>query len=446
MSLMPGSAVDVRALYDNGRPDRIRELARMQDDIVGTAGPWQCASPFLLSAADYQLLGDLTLRAAELVLASCMRRAVTAGDLLTALGSPPERFPLLDRAEPLGAHLLAAIRPDILLEQGIPRFVELNIDGALGGVLQGDQIASRFHDSYQRDGHGPEIMTPPPALDARARAIRETLGLPDGAAVLFPYYPVGRYREVDTLERFSSWLGPVFENASRHGMNMFTCPLEDLLASASGQLTADGRLVDAVFRPFVSYAQPASPGMSALSTALGAGQVRMFTSEATMLLTSKRTLAWLWEDLHLLSEDDRRFVATYIPWTATFATGMADGDSPGSLRQQDLVLKPADGFGGAEVMIGTEVSGQAWRSGLERALSHGGYVLQQHVAGDTISLPFVHTPTGEVRRADVTYVLGPFLYQRRLAGMVVRHAVPAGGPVLNANQGARLSTALLARG
>jgi hypothetical protein len=441
---MSRTTVRVTPLYEGVPPDRVRDLAHVQDDIVAAAGPWQCATPFLLSTADYQFMGRLTLRAAELVLASCLRRAVTAGDLLKALGCPVGRFQLLNHAEPLGAHLLAAIRPDILLENGVPQFVELNIDGALGGVLQADQIASRFYDIRQREGRSSKLTTPPPAVDARANAIRQTLGLTDGAVVLFPYYPVGRHREIDSPERFSSWLEPVIENARHHGMDMFTYPLEELTVSGSGELFADGRRIDAVFRPFVSHAQPTSTGMRALTAALDAGRVRMFTSEATMLLTNKRTFAWLWDDLSLLPEDDRQFVVRHIPKTVTVETEMEHhADSRGWPGRQDLVLKPADGFGGAEVVIGTEVSAQAWRSSFERAMSQGGYVLQRKVAGDQISLPFTHMPTGEVRLASVTYVLGPFLFQRRPAGMLVRHAVPSGGLVLNANQGARLNAALM---
>ncbi|MDH6114555.1 hypothetical protein P3T36_000955 [Kitasatospora sp. MAP12-15] len=455
IDLRPLPLIDLRPLPPQDRalpPQEARAAARLLDGVRGADGPWRPTRPLHLRADAYHRIGELSVRAARLVLAACRRRARTAGELLAALGSRPELFPLLDHRELLGEHLLAAVRPDILLEDGVPRFVELNIDGALGGVRQADLLAARFLDHHRRSASGSgsgsgdavacTLSAPPSAVDARARTIRGFLGLPDGATVLLPHYLGGTLAGLESLERFAEWLAPVFENAHGHGMEMFTFPLDRLTADPHGRLLAGERAVDAVFRPFVSHGQPDSPGLRALGHCLAAGTTRMFTPEATMLLTNKQTLAWLWEDIGQLPESEQEFVTAHIPWTARL-------DQVDQLDQLDadragLVLKPADGFGGSGVVVGAAVDAEQWRAALSSAREQGGHLLQRRVRPDQLPMGFVHAPTGELADAEVPYVLGPFLYGERLAGMLVRHGVPGGGPVLNAGHGAVMNTVLLA--
>ncbi|MFF5802109.1 hypothetical protein [Streptomyces sp. NPDC012746] len=427
-------------------PARDDLAAALLDGVHGADGPWRPLRPLLLSPSGHARLGELTVRAARLVLAACRRRARTAGELLTALGSPPEHFPLLDREQPLDERLLEAIRPDILMERGVPRFVELNVDGALGGVQQSDLIATRFLGHYALHGihgHGrrPGLSAPPSAVEARARAVRAFLGprtgAGAGAAVVYPHFGVGLLPALKDPERFADWLAPVFRHARRHGMEMFAHPLDGLANDRDGRLLAGGRAVDAVFRPFVSHGQPAGPGLTALARALAARTVRMFTPEATMLLTNKRTLAWVWDDVDELDAQEREFVHAHIPRTrcAERAAAVPPAD------RADWVLKPADGFGGSGVVIGSAVSAEQWQAALRRAPLQ---VLQRRVDPDPVPMRFADAATGESADAEVPFVLGPFLYRLRPSGVLVRHGTPGSGPVLGAHQGAVMNSVLLA--
>ncbi|MFD7625412.1 hypothetical protein ACFV7Q_05085 [Streptomyces sp. NPDC059851] len=412
--------------------------AALLDGVHGADGRWRPLAPLLLNRADHARLGRLTVRAARLVLAACRRRARTAGELLAALGAPTAHYPLLDHEQPLDEGLLTSIRPDVLTERGVPRFVELNVDGALGGVQQADLIAARF---LRHHGARPGLSAPPSAVAARTRAVRAFLGpratAAGAASVVYPHFEVGVLPALEDPERFARWLAPVFRHARDHGMNMFTHPLDGLTADRHDRLLAGDRPVDAVFRPFVSHGQPAGGGLTALARALAAGTVRMFTPEATMLLTNKRTLAWLWEDLPELDGTEREFVHAHIPRTVPLEHSAA------LTRHTDWVLKPADGFGGSGVVVGAALSPEQWHRALERAGRQAPHVLQQRVEPDLIPMRFADAETGRTAEAEVACVLGPFLYGSQPSGVLVRHGTPSSGPVLGAHHGAVMNSVLL---
>ncbi|MFG2985977.1 hypothetical protein ACGFYQ_32820 [Streptomyces sp. NPDC048258] len=418
----------------------IRQLTpapdRFFDGIAGADGAWRPVRPFFLSADRFREMGELTLRASRLVLDACRRRAATAGELRRALAVPAGRWPLLGDDEPLGDHLLAAVRPDILVQGGTPKFVELNIDSALGGASHAALLGERFLALY-RDTHG--LSVPPSAVDTRSEAVRTTLRLTDGARVVVPAFSAGATPGLEDLAAFTAWMRPVCESAGRQGLDAVTYPLDRLATDESRRLLVDGRPVDAVLRMFVSHSQPPSAGMEALVRALRAGTVRMFTSEAAMLLAHKLTLAWLWQDADELPSADRDFIHRHIPWTCD----AGDRTARPSERRAELVLKPADGYGGSGVVLGAAVGDEEWRAALDRAARDGGHIFQEYIAGDLVPLDFRHAPSGEIRTAEVPYVIGPYVFGGQPSSVLVRHGTPDGGTVLNARHGAFLNTALL---
>ncbi len=191
-----------------------------------------------------------------------------------------------------------------------------------------------------------------------AGGLRRALGVPDGrwplladdevlgehllAAIRPDIFSAGTVPGLEGLAAFTAWMRPVCESAGRHGLDTVTHPLHLLANDAQQRLLVDGRPVDAVLRIFVSHSQPPSPGLDALAQSLRAGTVRMFTSEAAMLLTHKLTLAWLWQDREQLPFGDREFIERHIPWTGD----ATEQQSPARARRAELVLKPADGYGG----------------------------------------------------------------------------------------------------
>lgn len=412
------------------------------DGFPSSGGQWRPARPFIIRASTFRQLGEVAERAARLVLASCARRARTAGDLRERLGLPAAHVPMLDPGETLGEHLLAAIRPDVVTQAGVPRLVELNIDGAVGGAPHVDFLASRFLAFYREQSVADGLWSAPSALDLRSRALRSLLGLEPGAHVVIPAFSIGTAPGIQDQERFIRWQRSACESARRHGFDMTAFPLDQLTTDGQHRLRAGGRAVRGVLRLFDSFSQPRSAGFDALIRAVRAKTVRMFTSEATILLTSKMTLAWLWEDTDGLPRAEREFVRRHVPWTVRAEAVRVD---EAVARQDGLVLKPADGYGGTGVVVGAAVPAGQWRRALAHAAASGGQLLQEYVDGDTATLDFAHARTGERRAARVRYVLGPLLFGGEQAGVLIRHAMPGNGtgPVLNAQLGAPVNTALL---
>lgn len=414
--------------------------------VAGSLGAWRPLRPMFLDRDHYTEVGRISARLMRLALDACRRRAATAGELCAALGVPADDVKLLVRDEPLDDGLLVAARPDIVYQCGVPCFVEFNIDGALGGTLQVDLLAERFLDVCRSVADGENIHRPVSAVDARFAAIRASLRLPEGSRLAIPVFRNGAAPGLEDPQAFLAWLEPMCESGRRHGLDTVACLMDQLTAEAEDStLMLDGRRVDAVFRLFLSFDQPSGTGLDALVRAVRARRVAMHTSEATWLLSDKTILAWLWQDRRLLPVPDRDLIERHIPWTALFP-GEDDGqDVPSKLleRQSELVLKPVGGYGGSGVVLGPEVSRDEWHSALINARAEGRHILQRHVVPDRLKLDFVDLSTGAVESADVPFVLGPFLFDGEPSGVLVRHGVPGGGPVLNAHHGAVMSTALV---
>jgi hypothetical protein len=418
--------------------------ASVYDGFPWPADEWRPTRPFVIRERTFRELGQVTTRAARLVLAACARRGGTAGELRDALAVPAAHLPFLDEDEPLTDHLLAAIRPDIITESGVPRIIELNIDGAVGGAPRVDLLARRFLAFYRAapfaDSLG--LTAPPPAIEARSASIRSCLGLGQGAHVVIPAFSVGTTPGIEEYEAFSRFQAPVCESLGRHGLDTTTFPLERFATDERGRLLADGQVVDGVLRLFDAFSQPSSAGLDALIRAVRARTVRMYTSEAGLLLHNKMVLAWLWEDLDRLSGPDREFVRRHIPWSVP-----AEAVTPPEAlaRQATLVLKPASGSGGTGVVVGRAVAPEAWRDALDSAAAVGQHILQEFTDGDRVTMSFAHPGTGETRTARVRFILGPFIFGGQAAGVFVRHGTPDAGPVLNTARGAFPNMALLAR-
>ncbi len=409
--------------------DRLPEEVRGRIDALGRehwrrghagvprlADSWCPTRPLLLDADAYAVVGAVADRAAGLVLQACLRRVSTAGELLEALSMPLGQFPLLDPAEALTERLLTSMRADVMVERGVPKVVELNIDGAIGGAIEADLIAAQFQEVYA------ELVS--------------FLGLTEGGCLVVPVFREDGLDYLADLDDFICFLAPMAERGKAYGITVVGYPLDGLTLDDRQRLRAGEHVADGVFRLFLPVEQ-AGPGLDALGAALRAGTARMYTPEATSPVSDKRVLAWLWEDLDLLGPDDRDFVRRHVPYTV-----IAGAEALGEDRAS-LVLKPGDGYGGAGVVLGRSVEQEEWRERILAAAGSGDHILQQVVEADLVTFEFAHETTGEIRSAAVPCVLGPMMYGRGLSGIYVRHGSPKRGDLINTHQGAASNSVLI---
>ncbi|WP_435209618.1 hypothetical protein [Micromonospora sp. bgisy143] len=403
---------------------------------------WRLARPPVLAADTWRELNDVCDRLAQLILDACRRRVHTAGELRRLLGVPAGETRLLDESEPLSEALLAAYRPDVIFTDGVPKFVEYNIDSSLGGGFDADTVIQRFAQLYTEHGLLDDLplRAAPSLLDQRFVAIRDELGLPEGTRLALLMDFDADYPGLDDPETFIRILSPLAVRARDFGIDLVIAPLSTATLDAANRLVVDGAPVDALFRLFVPNRVTPTAGLDAVAGALAAGTLPMYVSTAAWLLGNKTTFAWLWEDVDTLPADDATLIRRHVPYTVPLTVAVLDR---AIAEQSSLVAKPADGSAGHGVLIGPELSPSDWVEGLRAAVDRGGAILQQYLPADRVPMDFVQIETGETVTADVPYSLAPYLFGRTASGGLARVGYPGGDGILNLAHGVLLTGILL---
>jgi uncharacterized circularly permuted ATP-grasp superfamily protein len=158
-----------------------------------------------------------------------------------------------------------------------------------------------------------------------------------------------------------------------------------------------------------------------------------------------RLSQWLAEDaeqLRGLAEPVRATLAAALPWSRVVAAGTGTDrtgqqvDLPSYLRSHraELVLKPADGYSGAGVLVGRTVSDAQWRSAVAQAIAADQpWVVQELL--ETPALQAVRVWQGRLVCRPYRTVIGLFFLAGRLSGGICR-AAPYRRFVVNPSLGA----------
>lgn len=415
------------------------------DDIATYNQTWRPLRPLLMRKDWLEQLYALSDRMLQLVLECCRRRAATAGELQKLLGIPAGRVEFLDESEPLGDHLVMAGRPDVLLTGGVPKFVEFNVGSDVGSVWDSEKVSERFlrlfrsHRLADRLG----VEAPPSAVDARYAAIRQALGLPEGARLSMVFRTDGEYPESHDPARLVELLEPFAQRGREHGYDMDVLPVDWLELDEQQHLMGNGRRVEAILRLFVCSEMPPTTGLQAIKDALQAETATLFTSAASWLLSNKLVFAWLWEDADWLPAADAALIRTHLPRTRVLTAASV----PTVLAEREhLVLKPADEFGGAGVLVGREETPADWAAAVDRGVYEGLHLVQEYARPDRVTMDFVNLQTGRHEQAAVPMSLGPYSFGRRGAGCYVRIGSQHEGEVLNLKRNVHVTGPLLVDG
>jgi hypothetical protein len=111
-----------------------------------------------------------------------------------------------------------------------------------------------------------------------------------------------------------------------------------------------------------------------------------------------------------------------------------------------LVVKPAVGKSGNEILFGKRTPERDWLSAIVRAARKSPLVLQHRVEPARLTMPFRDRDSGQQATAQVPFVLSPFIIDGAAASVLVRHMGPgvsARDVVINTRRGARPNTVLL---
>lgn len=221
----------------------------------------------------------------------------------------------------------------------------------------------------------------------------------------------------------------------------------DQLTRVAGRLYAHGAPIDVVYRRALveDVLDPlASPGAAALIAAVRSGAVAMLNPFPARVANNKKLLALLGapEFAHLLQDDEeRRIVASCVPWTRVLANGGTSlpdgsaGDLPAFVcaHREELVLKPASDYGGHNVYLGRDTDPEQWSS---LVLAHAGttdWIVQQLVEVPVGRFPAIEDGRLVVR--ERYFNINPFAIGGRYAGMITRISTE---PVINVSAGGGL--------
>ncbi|QNE18977.1 circularly permuted type 2 ATP-grasp protein [Kribbella qitaiheensis] len=403
---------------------------------------WRPLRPVLIDQNKYEELAHVMDRLLQLILETGMRRATTAGQLRKLLGTPDGLIEYLDDEEVLGEHLVQSGRPDVLVCDGVPKFVEFNIGSEVGCVWDTEKVSTRFLEMFTSRGLEElvPVQAPPSPIDGRYHAITKYLDLKPGDRLTMVMRTDGEYPGNDDIPALVRMLDPFVERGQALGIDMDCVPIQWLAADEDGKLHHEGRPVESVFRLYVCANMPQNPGQAALKAAVKAGTSRIFTSSAGWLLANKLLLTWLWSDLDQLAPEDQELVRRHIPWSRMLTAEMvADAIE----RRAELVLKPADEYGGSGVLVGHETSADEWRAGLEEGVRRADFLLQDYVRPDRLTMDFTNLETGETLRTEVPYSVGPYTFGRESFGCFLRVGSHEHGEVLNLKRAVHVTGPLL---
>lgn len=218
-----------------------------------------------------------------------------------------------------------------------------------------------------------------------------------------------------------------------HGIELFVVDPDELVRSR-GALQAHGRRIDVVLRgfytPMIAWL---GDRLTALIESVLAGEVCMVSSVRSARYGNKSLFALVTDGAVELDLDpsERELAAAHMPWTRLLRPGSTT-TADGSVAQlteyltadrERLVVKPAGGFGGANVTLGWECSPEEWESAVTTALNDGGFVAQQRIDLETVEFPEL---SPGFPRQTYSADFNPIVVYRDVVGYLVRFTETGG--------------------
>lgn len=402
--------------------------------------PW----PVFLSPERHRQLEEVSLAISRLFCSVPERLfGNDAAKIAEFLGMDSELMPSLLLAEP---HFLfdTLCRSDFLMTPEGLKLLEFNI-GNLGGLqatalapkILGQPLVQQFVEKEGVEPRSHDILR-----SMFRHALRHTLGT-----------PLGQGGEINLLIviadkgpwSFSTHAVPLYKEIYRD-------LLQELAPGRAGRLDVvpigqiefpGGALGHGGVRYHAVIEQNDERPSEAIFRSFKAGKVNCYTSPIGMILGDKRLMALLstppeGEDPFTLEE--RRLIERTIPWTRRV---IGDGETfrgfTGSwgevLRRhrEQLVLKTATGYGGAEVFVGPSLTGEEWQAKVEEALAADDWIVQDHLSSMQVLAQY-----GEKGAEPFHIVWGLFTFGPDYGGALLRMGPQSGSPVINITRGAQI--------
>ena len=406
---------------------QLDEQLRLRGLFFGDRALCTVLRPRFLSPAQYRFLqtrGALVLRA--------FRKAHQAALAAEAVLS---QFRLLDWERQLvhvptgfrDASPVSRLDAFFVAESGGLRFTEYNAETPAGGAYN-DVLTEVFYGlPVMRQFLRHWDVRPLPArhnvLHALVDAYEQWSGRRDRPAI-----SIVDWADVPTQSEFV-----LFQDYfTRQG---FACEIIDPgeVAYQGGELRGPSGRIELIYKRVLLHELVERGGIDhPILRAFRDGAVCLVNPPPCKVLHKKASLAVLHDErnAHLFDAEEREAIALSIPWTRvveerrTVHEGREVDLLPFAAEHRDqLVLKPNDDYGGKGIVLGWEVSDQAWQASLHTALREP-YIVQQRIALPKESYPgFVD---GRVVFADRMVDTAPYVaYGGNVDGCLSRLATAA---------------------
>jgi uncharacterized circularly permuted ATP-grasp superfamily protein len=375
--------------------------------------------PHLVARRDWDALRDAA--AGLMGVAQRVARHAFGGDtsaLLAFLGTPAAEVPWV--ALDPGPPDVVLSRLDAFLTPDGPRFIEINSD-APAGFGYGDRMAEVFTTlpsfrAFARVRPVRYIPSGPHLVEAVAGAWRDRGGAGTPTVAIVDWEDVKTRADQEILRA-------AFEAA---GLPAFLVDPRAMEA-AGGRLRGAGRPADVVYRRvLLQELVAAGPEVRPLLEAYRDRRAVFVNSCRCRLSEDKAFFALLSDERFeaLLRPEERALVARVVPWTRKVEErrtrrGGRDVDLvPHVLEaREELVLKPAHGYGGQSVSVGDETSPADWEAAVAAAIG-GAWVVQERVRIPEEPFPVVEG--GRLSFEPLKVNVNPFYVRGAEVGAVTR--------------------------
>lgn len=398
--------------------DTIRQLLR--HELRDTGWPYQRllpAAPMAIPRASYAEIFRASAALVELLRRTALETGATTAERLAAYGMPATENRLWMR-DPFVEERYAdcVVRPDLVIGPDGPRFLEFNVSGALGGVVETQSrlaVWRRLH--ADEDGRTPFRSPSPFAVRAEMfRSLSAELALAPRVAVVGSARVTGVERRYFEMEA---------DYCNAHGLTARFFEPEELHQAwdCAPRLRHPVGLRNFTIPDWLEAGLDTAPVQDALDN----GCLLVGTQTSTFL-HSKLTMGLLSEGRPWMTGAERDLVETYLPWTRVLSERKTDREGrrvdllPFVLgNRHRLVLKAGLGESGKQVVIGREVDQAGWESAVGDAVGAGS-VVQDFVEPQTCRVALIADGSDEPHDAEVAPVLGPLVFGGRPAGMFCR--------------------------
>lgn len=399
--------------------DTIRRMLR--HELRDTGWPYQRvlpAAPLAIPRASYAEIFRVSVALVDLLRRAALESGYTTADRLTAYEMPATEDRLWVR-DPFAEERYAdsVVRPDLVIGPDGPQFLEFNVSGALGGVVETQSRLAVWR-GLHADEEGRAPFRSPSPFAVRAEMFRS---LSAESAVAPRVAVVGSARVTGVERRYFEMEADYYNS---HGLTARFFEPEELPEAwdCAPHLRYPVGLRNFTIPDWLDAGLDTTP----VQDALDHGCLLVGTQTSTFL-HSKLTMGLLSEGRPWMTEAERGLIARYLPWTRILSERRTDREGqqvdlvPFVLKNRErLVLKAALGESGQQVTIGREAGQAAWESAVGDAVQGRTSVVQEFVRPETCRVALIADGVDEPYDADVAPVLGPLIFGGRPAGLFCR--------------------------